>query len=74
MTLRDYNLEIKDTANHQYAYNFDFDVMHPFMIRAFTPFFKPGNLLELGSFKGDSPHAWLKNLTPSPAWKLPKRR
>lgn len=53
MTLRDYNLEIKDTADHQYAYNFDFDVMHPFMIRAFTPFFKPGNLLELGSFKGD---------------------
>ncbi len=29
MTLRDYNLEIKDTADHQYAYNFDFDVMHP---------------------------------------------
>lgn len=53
MTSRDYNQEIKDTADHQYAYNFDFNVMHPFMLRAFTPFFKLGNLLELGSFKGD---------------------
>lgn len=53
MKTRDYNQEINDTADHQYAYNFDFDVMHPFMIRSFTPFFKPGNLLELGCFKGD---------------------
>ncbi|HBH16061.1 MAG TPA: class I SAM-dependent methyltransferase, partial [Leclercia adecarboxylata] len=36
---RDYNKEIKDAVDHQYAYGFDFDVMHPFMIRAFTPFF-----------------------------------
>ena len=50
---RDYNAEIKDTAEHQYAYRFDFDVMHPFMIRSFEPFFRPGSLLELGSFKGD---------------------
>lgn len=50
---RDYNSEIKDTVDHQYAYGFDFDVMHPFMIRSFEPFFKPGSLLELGSFKGD---------------------
>src|SRR5215831_13470564 len=50
---RDYNTEIKDTADHQYAYGFDFDVMHPFMIRSFEPFFRQGNLLELGSFKGD---------------------
>jgi 2-polyprenyl-3-methyl-5-hydroxy-6-metoxy-1,4-benzoquinol methylase len=50
---RDYNAEIKDTADHQYAYSFDFDVMHPYMIRSFEPFFKPGSLLELGSFKGD---------------------
>lgn len=50
---RDYNVEIKNTADHQYAYNFDFDVMHPFMIRSFEPFFRPGSLLELGSFKGD---------------------
>jgi ribosomal protein S18 acetylase RimI-like enzyme/2-polyprenyl-3-methyl-5-hydroxy-6-metoxy-1,4-benzoquinol methylase len=50
---RDYNVEIRDTADHQYAYSFDFDVMHPYMIRSFKPFFRPGNLLELGSFKGD---------------------
>lgn len=50
---RDYNNEIKDTNDHKYAYNFDFDVMHPFIIKSFVPFFKQGNLLELGSFKGD---------------------
>ncbi|MEQ1636909.1 MAG: class I SAM-dependent methyltransferase [Methylococcales bacterium] len=50
---RDYNNEIKDTAEHQYAYSFDFDVMHPYMIRSFQPFFRQGSLLELGSFKGD---------------------
>jgi 2-polyprenyl-3-methyl-5-hydroxy-6-metoxy-1,4-benzoquinol methylase len=50
---RDYNVETKDTNNHKYAYRFDFDVMHPFMVRSFEPFFKDGNLLELGSFKGD---------------------
>lgn len=50
---RDYNLESIDTADHRYAYNFDFDVIHKYMIRAFEPFFKKGNCLELGSFKGD---------------------
>ncbi|HET6148964.1 MAG TPA: class I SAM-dependent methyltransferase [Polyangia bacterium] len=50
---RDYNIEIRDTADHKYAYGFDFDVMHPFMIKAFEPFFNKGSLLELGSFKGD---------------------
>ncbi|MBX9444396.1 class I SAM-dependent methyltransferase [Dickeya chrysanthemi] len=50
---RDYNAEINDTSEHKYAYSFDFDVMHPFMIKSFEPFFKSGNLLELGSFKGD---------------------
>jgi len=50
---RDYDLEIRDTADHQYAYGFDFDVMHPYMIRSFEPFFNKGSLLELGSFKGD---------------------
>lgn len=53
MDRRDYDVEIKDTADHKYAYGFDFDVMHPFMIRSFEPFFRPGSLLELGSFKGD---------------------
>ena len=50
---RDYNAELKDAKDHKYAYNFDFDVMHPFMLKAFIPFFREGNLLELGSFKGD---------------------
>jgi len=50
---RDYNLEIKDTNDHKYAYGFDLDVMHPYMIKAFDPFFTKGSLLELGSFKGD---------------------
>ncbi len=50
---RDYNREFRDTADHKYAYNFDFDVMHPFMLKAFIPFFRKGNVLELGSFKGD---------------------
>ena len=50
---RDYNKELKDTADHKYAYNFDFDVMHRFMIQSFEPFYKEGSCLELGSFKGD---------------------
>ncbi len=50
---RDYNEEIKDTSDHKYAYGFDFDVIHPYMIRSFEPFFNPGSILELGSFKGD---------------------
>lgn len=51
--MRDYNQEIKDNSDRNYAYNFDFDVMHPYMLKSFEPFFKNGNLLELGSFKGD---------------------
>jgi len=50
---RDYNVEIKDSIDHKYAYGFDFDVMHTYMIKSFEPFFKQGSLLELGSFKGD---------------------
>lgn len=53
MRERDYDRELRDTQDHKYAYNFDFDVMHPFMLKSFIPFFKEGNLLELGSFKGD---------------------
>jgi SAM-dependent methyltransferase len=48
---RDYNAETRDTKDHKYAYNFDFDVIHPLMVRSFEPFFIEGNLLELGSFK-----------------------
>ncbi len=55
--VRNYNEELKDTADHKYAYGFDFDVMHPFMIKSFEPFFtydedEPDNVLELGSFQG----------------------
>lgn len=50
---RDYNAELKDLEERQYAYNFDFDVMHYYMLQSFLPFFIKGNLLELGSFKGD---------------------
>ncbi len=50
---RNYNEELKDTADHKYAYNFDFDVMHHYMLKSFEPFFKQGSMLELGSFKGD---------------------
>jgi 2-polyprenyl-3-methyl-5-hydroxy-6-metoxy-1,4-benzoquinol methylase len=50
---RDYDRESKDALGHKYAYTFDLDVMHPFMLRSFEPFFRPGSALELGSFRGD---------------------
>jgi len=53
MNKRDYDKELKDTPDHKYAYNFDFDVMHAYMIRSFEPFYRKGSMLELGSFKGD---------------------
>ena len=49
---RDYNKESEDNER-KYFYGFDIDVMHPYMIRSFKPFFGNGNLLELGSFKGE---------------------
>lgn len=51
--MRDYNAEIRDTKDHNYAYSFDFDVMHPFILQSFKPFLVAGEALELGSFKGD---------------------
>ncbi len=50
---RNYNQELLDTKDHKYAYNFDFDVMHKYMLKSFEPFFQGGKALELGSFKGD---------------------
>jgi 2-polyprenyl-3-methyl-5-hydroxy-6-metoxy-1,4-benzoquinol methylase len=50
---RDYDRETGDALGHKYAYSFDFDVMHPFMLRSFEPFFKAGSMLELGSYRGD---------------------
>jgi 2-polyprenyl-3-methyl-5-hydroxy-6-metoxy-1,4-benzoquinol methylase len=52
---RDYNQELKSVGNpahEKYSYTFDFDVMHQYMLRSFIPFFCKGNLLELGSYKG----------------------
>lgn len=53
LTPRDYNAEMQDTLTQKYAHSFDFDVIHPFMIESFIPFFRQGKLLELGSFKGE---------------------
>lgn len=52
---RDYNSELKDSTkpeNQKYVYSFDLDVLHPYMVRSFEPFFNQGSLLELGSHKG----------------------
>lgn len=53
MSQRNYNQEIIDNDERNYAYSFDFDVMHPFMIKSFKPFFRGDNVLELGSYKGN---------------------
>ena len=53
MQQRDYNKEMRDAMEHKYTYDFDVSVMHPFMLKSFKPFFKSGNLLELGSFQGN---------------------
>ena len=50
---RDYNNELNDTEDHEYAYDFDFQVMHKYMLRTFSPFLINGNALELGCLKGD---------------------
>jgi SAM-dependent methyltransferase len=50
---RNYDRELQDVPGHKYAYTFDLDVMHPFMLRSFEPYLKTGSVLELGSFRGD---------------------
>lgn len=50
---RDYDKEFRDTKDHKYSYDFDFDIMHNYMIKSFEPFFRGKDVLELGSFKGD---------------------
>jgi len=50
---RDFNKEFSDKVGRKYGYSFDYDVMQPYMIKAFEPFFMQGSLLELGSFKGE---------------------
>jgi 2-polyprenyl-3-methyl-5-hydroxy-6-metoxy-1,4-benzoquinol methylase len=49
---RNYNEESEDSADEKYAYEFDYDVMHPFMLRSFMPFLGRGSMLELGCFEG----------------------
>lgn len=64
MVTRNYNGELNDLNNvtsEKYAYGFDFDVMHPYMLKSFEPFFKPGSLLELGSYKGDFTRRFLEH-------------
>lgn len=49
---RDYSREHEDSSQRRYAYGFDYDVMHHYMLRSFSPHFRPGSVLELGCFKG----------------------
>lgn len=51
--MRNYNNEFADNEGRKYTYGFDLDVMHPYMIKSFKPFFKEGNFLEMGSFQGN---------------------
>lgn len=56
VTDRNYDDELNDAhlpENQKYAYSFDFDVLHPYMLKSFLPFFRKGSLLELGSYKGN---------------------
>lgn len=50
---RNYDQETKDNSDRKYFYGFDYDVMHPFMLKSFLPHFRPGNIMELGSYKGE---------------------
>lgn len=51
--MRDYNNELKNNVGRLYGYNFDYDVMHPYMLKSFEPFLNTkGNLLELGCNEG----------------------
>lgn len=52
-TKRDFNKEFSDKVGRLYGYGFDYDVMQPYMVKSFVPFFQGANLLELGSFKGE---------------------
>jgi 2-polyprenyl-3-methyl-5-hydroxy-6-metoxy-1,4-benzoquinol methylase len=55
LNVRDYNQELSDQNNgdnEKYAYSFDYDVMHPYVVKSFVPFIVKGSLLELGSCEG----------------------
>jgi len=51
-SIRNYNIESEDKVGHRYAYGFDFEVIHPYMIKSFEPFLREGSLLELAASKG----------------------
>ena len=51
--MRNYDAELEDNEGRRYFYGFDYDVMHPYMIKSFTPFLRDGKLLELGSHYGN---------------------
>lgn len=51
--MRDYDKELVDNKERKYFYGFDYDVMHPLMIRSFAPFIRGDSLLELGSHYGN---------------------
>ena len=63
MNSRNYNEELRDAQGHRYAYSFDFDVMHAYMLKSFLPFFRKGSLLELGSFKGEFTRRFLPHFS-----------
>jgi 2-polyprenyl-3-methyl-5-hydroxy-6-metoxy-1,4-benzoquinol methylase len=59
MKNRDFNSEFQDNGGRKYTYGFDLDVMQPYMIKSFLPFFKDGNFLEMGSFQGNFTNKFL---------------
>lgn len=53
LSQRNYDKELNDTEDHKYAYSFDFDVMHPYYLKAAMPYIDTDKAcLELGSSKG----------------------
>ena len=52
MNTRNYNEELKDNEGRNYAYNFDYDVMHHYFMKSFLPFLNGNDVLELGCFQG----------------------
>jgi ribosomal protein S18 acetylase RimI-like enzyme len=66
---RDYDAETVDTGDRLYAYGFDFDVMHPFMIGPSGPSSAPGPSWNWGVSRGISPAGWSRTSTTSPVWR-----
>lgn len=52
-TVRNFNQELKENQERKYAYDFDLEVMHHYMMRAFEPFIRADDkALEMGSYHG----------------------